>query len=225
MERVVQTTMAVAKAIPTTVTPTNTPTAAATPSGTPTPTDTPTATPTATPRFVPTEYKAGDYFEAIWRELDPDKTRLGYPKDREIRSDFAVQEFEKGVMYWWDNPAGPDYIWVLAASTQALSGGTYWERYEDTWQKKANGDRYSCDAARSGGPIDGFGKVWCDHRSEWPTDLGGSKPQKGSSGDSRYYGRVQFFQGGVMLYNGLDKEGYVLFDQKDQKDQKKWQPY
>jgi hypothetical protein len=218
----------VAKASPTTVTPTDTPgdtptgttTATAIPTGTPTPTDTPTVTPTATPRFAPTEYKAGDYFEDIWRKLDPDKIRLGYPKDREIRSDFAVQKFEKGVMYWWDNPDGPDYIWVLVASTQVLLDGTYWERYDDTW--KGGGDKYSCDAARPDGPIEGFGKVWCDHRSEWPTDLGPGKPQRGSSGNSAFYGRVQFFQGGVMLYNRLDAEVYVLFDQIDQIHQKEW---
>jgi hypothetical protein len=233
-----QTAMGVVQAIPTTVTPTNTPTdtptgtatatatptgtptptdtptATAIPSGTPTPTNTPTATPTATPRFPPTQYKVGDYFEDIWQEeLGAGESDLGYPEDREISSNIVVQNFEKGIMYWWENPNGPNYIWVLPASTPVRRGGTHWYGYDDNWKEVKGLDDFSCEAARDGGgPIRGFGKVWCDHRSEWQTDLGSGEPEQGSSD-----GRVQFFQGGVMLYNPLDAEVYVLFDQEEWK--------
>jgi hypothetical protein len=230
-----QTAMGVVQAIPTTVTPTNTPTdtptgtatatatptgtptptdtptATAIPSGTPTPTNTPTATPTATPRFPPTQYKVGDYFEDIWR-LDPDESRLGYPTGSEIRSNITVQNFEKGVMYWWDNPVGQDYIWVLFAFTPDGLDGTHWERYIDNW--KEGEDEYSCTHVDRNGrrPKRGFGRVWCEQ--ELWNDLGACKPEpeQGSSD-----GRVQFFQGGVMLYNPLDAEVYVLFDQEEWK--------
>jgi cell division septation protein DedD len=224
-----QTAMVVVKAIPTTVTPTDTPTAAATPSGTPTPTDTPTAaatpsgtptpadtptaTPTATPCSAPAEYKAGDYFECIRQELGADNIRLGDPKDEEIPRDFAVQKFENGVMYWWDNPEGSGYIWVLVESPPDSRGGTRWDRYEDGWKE---GDKdLTCDeAVKRGGPIRGFGKVWCEQKL-W-NDLGAYKsPEQGSKRDPERYVRIQFFQGGVMLYNRLDEEVYVLFNQKE----------
>jgi hypothetical protein len=210
-----------------TPTPTDTPTTAATPSGTPTPTDTPTATLTATPCLAPTEYKTGDYFECIRQELGVDEIRLGDPKREEDPRDFSVQKFEDGVMYWWDNPEDPDYIWVLVGSPPDSRGGTRWDSYEDDW--KGGDPEYTCDEARvREGPKRGFGKVWCE-QNLLRNGLGACKPEQnsactqeqGSTGRSACFARVQFFQGGVMLHNPVDEEVYVLFGQKDQKEWRK----
>jgi hypothetical protein len=217
---------ATATAPPTgTATPTIAATATATPSGTPTPTNSPTATPTATPRFAPTEYKAGEYFDEIWRELGAGESDLGYPSDREISSNIVVQNFEKGVMYWWENPNGQNYIWVLPASTPVRRGGTRWNRYDDEWEDGKD-EVYTCPEARDGGgPIRGFGKVWCEQKL-WD-DLGACELEEGSSDRCKpeqgpRNGRVQVFQGGVILYNPIDDEVYVLFDQIDQKEWKRF---
>jgi hypothetical protein len=175
-----------------------------------TPTDIPTATPTATPQV-------GDYFERIWQGLGADKRRLGDPKNREIISAFVVQKFDKGIMYWLKNPQkpeGPHYIWVLVASTPYSLDGTRWAGYSDDWKP---GDEYTCDGAPEGErPKRGFDKIWCKQKLwNW---LGACKPaEQGSNGNLDLYGRLQLFQGGAMLYNPIDKEVYVLFNQLDWK--------
>jgi hypothetical protein len=190
------------------------PTATPLPSSTPTITPTPTATPTPGV-FEPTGIQPDGRFKDIWQELDGGDSRLGYPTGPEINDrNFARQYFEKGLMFWWDNPDGPGYIWVIDSPADDLRSGSAWNRYADTWQ---DGDEYACDEARSNGgkgPVRGFGKLWCE-RPELQNRLGNPLEGEGGSGGTPPYAHVQFYQGGVILYNSLNAEVYVLFDQGD----------
>lgn len=182
-----------------------------------TPAPTPTAAHTATPtpeaqNFSPTGLTPDGRFKDIWIELGSGDSRLGYPAGPEIKDrNYAKQFFEKGVMLWWDTPEGPNAIWVLDSPDSAFKRGGTSNRYDDTWD---GGDDYSCDAARSGGPVRGFGKVWCE-QPELQARLGlPSEPEAGSGG-SPPYAQVQFFQGGMMFYNPANKAVYVVYNQGD----------
>lgn len=195
---------------PATVTPAQTP-----PTPTPAP---PTFTPTATPTpgvYAPTGLEPEGRFAEIWEELGAGESRLGYPTQPAFTDrDFARQYFENGVMYWWDNPEEPDYIWVVDSPADDLRSGESSNRYPDEWD---GDDEVSCDAARANdgkGPFRGFGWLWCQ-RPELQTRLGNPVEPETGSGGAPPFGRVLIFQGGVMLYNPLNSEVYVLFDQGD----------
>jgi len=199
------------------------------PSSTPSPrpaTATPTPTliitlapPTSTPTpgvFIGTGLTPEGRFKEIWEGLGAGQSRLGYPTGPEISDrDFARQYFEKGLMVWWDNPDdGEDYIWVIDSPASDLKSGTTWNRYPDAWPGE---DDYACDAARANaekGPVRGFGQLWCD-RPELQTRLGNPREMEAGSGGTPPYAHVQFFQGGLMIYNPLNSELYVLYDQGD----------
>ncbi|MBN1217722.1 MAG: hypothetical protein JXM69_02245 [Anaerolineae bacterium] len=181
-----------------------------------TPTTTSTPTPTPTPgTFKPTGLEPDGRLKDIWQELGSGKSRLGYPTGPEITDrNYARQYFEKGLMVWWENPAGPSYIWVIDSPADDGRSGATWNRYEDTWD---GGDEYSCDQAHSNrekGPVRGFGKVWCE-RPELQFRLGNPREQEVGSGGNPPYAHVQFFQGGVMIVNPLNNDVFVLFDQGD----------
>jgi hypothetical protein len=202
--------------VDTTPLPTATPLPSSTPTMATSPTITPTPTATPTPGvFEPTGIQPDGRFKDIWQEVDGGDSRLGYPTGPEINDrNFARQHFEKGLMFWWDNPDSPGYIWVIDSPADDLRSGSAWNRYADTWQ---GGDEYACDQARSNGgkgPVRGFGKLWCE-RPELQTRLGNPLEGEGGSAGMPPYAHVQFFQGGVMLYNPLSAEVYVLFDQGD----------
>jgi hypothetical protein len=196
------------------------PAATATPAP-PTPTPTPalpTATPTNTPTpgaYASTGLDPEGRFKDIWEELGGGDSRLGYPTGPEINDrNFAKQYFENGLMYWWDNPDDPDQIWVIDSPAPDLRSGARSNRYPDEWD---GDDEVSCEAAAANaekGPLRGFGWLWCQ-RPELQSRLGNPvEPEAGSSGNPPF-GRVLFFQGGVMLHNPLNAEVYVLFDQGD----------
>jgi hypothetical protein len=199
-----------------TASPTTLPASSATLTVTPIPTITPTPTSTPTPgTFTATGLQPEGRFKDIWHEVGGGDSRLGYPTGPEISDrNFAKQYFEKGLMYWWDNPDGPAYIWVIDSPATDLKSGTTWNRYPDTWQ---GGDEYSCDEARANGgsgPVRGFGQLWCE-RPELQTRLGNPREREAGSGGNPPYGHVQFYQGGVMLHNPLNAEVFVLFAQGD----------
>ena len=154
-------------------------------------------------------------FNDIWLELGAGDSRLGYPTGPEISDrNFAKQFFERGMMYWWDNPDDPDFMWVIDAPEPDLKSGATSNRYPDEW---AGDDEYSCDQARSNaekGPLRGFGWLWCQH-PELQSRLGNPVESEAGSGGNPPFGRVQFFQGGVMLYIPKNAQVYVLFDQGD----------
>jgi hypothetical protein len=187
----------------------------------PTPTPTPvlpTSTPTRTPtpgRYSATGFEPEGRFKDIWEALEAGDSRLGYPTQPEINDrNFAKQYFENGLMYWWDNPDGADYIWVIDSPAADLRSGSRSNRYPDEWD---GDDDVSCDAAAANaekGPVRGFGWLWCQ-RPELQTRLGNPVESEAGSGGTPPFGRVLTFQGGVMLHNPLNAEVYVLFDQGD----------
>lgn len=189
--------------------------ATATPSSTPIVTLPP---PTSTPTpgvFTSTGLTPEGRFKEIWEELGAGKSRLGYPTGPEISDrDYARQYFERGLMVWWDNPDGEAYIWAIDSPAADLKSGTTWNRYPDAWPGE---DDYACDAARANaekGPVRGFGQLWCD-RPELQARLGNPREAEAGSGGSPPYAHVQFFQAGLMFYNPLNSEVYVLYDQGD----------
>lgn len=198
------------------------PTPSATPTElptTPTPT-TPLPTPSVTPTpgdFAPTGLEPEGRFAEIWEVVGAGESRLGYPVGPvQTDRDFARQYFEKGMMFWWDNPDESDYIWVIDSPESDLNSGVTWNRYVDQWESDED-DMFSCDQARSNGPkgpVRGFGKLWCD-RPDLQTRLGNPQDGEGGSGGSPPFAHVQFYQGGLMLYNPLNNEVFVLFDQGD----------
>ncbi len=194
---------------------TPTPTALNAPSATPLPSPSPTITLTPTPppqTFEPTGLLPDGRFKDIWLELGSSNSRLGYPISPEITGrNYAKQFFEKGLMFWWDSPDDPDIILVLDSPSPDFSRGDTSNRYVDTW---AGGEEFACNEARNGGPVRGFGKVWCQH-PELQTRLGlPSEPESGSGGRAPY-AHVQLFQGGSMIYNPANNQVYVVFAQGD----------
>ncbi len=181
-----------------------------TPTNTPLP---PTVTPTPG-HFEPTGREPDGRFKDIWQEIGGGESRLGHPTSPEYTDqDFARQYFENGMMFWWDNPEKPDYIWVIDAPDPDLMSGTSWNRYEDEWN---GADEYPCPAAGENkwGPMRGFGQLWCD-RPEIRERVGDPREGESGSAGSPPYAHVQFFQGGAMLYNPFNSEVYVLLAQGD----------
>jgi len=190
------------------------PTREATPTPTPAPTLTSTFTPTPRPRpspFKPTGIETHDTFKPIWEQPEV-KDYLGYPTqpagdDRR----YARQYFERGYLYWWEQPDDGGLIWAVVIPQPVARQGSHWMGpYEDTWD---GSDPYSCGAAKSNpdGPIRGFGKLWCDH-PEIAEAIGAARGSEHGTGETTSYGVIQPFQGGMMLYSPLDREVWVLFD-------------
>ena len=145
--------------------------------------------------------------------LGAGNSRIGYPVNEEIVDrNYARQPFEQGLMVWWDNPETPDYIWVIDSPNAEMTGGKRSNLYPDTWQ--SGQPEFSCQAALNGGPVRGFGKVWCDH-PELQLRLGKPSEAERGSGGSPPYANAQFFQGGAMLYIPHTAEVFVLFEQGD----------
>lgn len=184
------------------------------------PTATPTAIPTQepTPRpipqgtFAPTNFRPEGRFNSIWESLGGEASSLGYPTGPQINNrDFAKQYFSGGIMYWWDNPGGDNLVWVIAVTDGSFQKGDQWHQFADSW---SGGGDHSCDATRENGkrgPVRGFGKIWCEHSSV-SSQLGNPVEEERGSGGTPPYSIVQFFQGGIMLYNPLNSEMYVLFN-------------
>jgi hypothetical protein len=181
-----------------------------TPAGTPTPEPTPMPLPTSD--FEPTGLEPEGRFNDIWLEVNGGKGPLGYPTGPQIEErDFAKQYFDGGLMFWWDNPDGDNHIWVIDRLGDNFQAGNDWTRFADQWQ--GNGE-YSCQAARRNGargPLRGFGKVWCDN-PDIAASLGNPVEAERGSGGNAPFAIVQFFQGGVMIYNPLNAEVLALFD-------------
>jgi hypothetical protein len=182
----------------------------------PTFTSPPGTEPTPVPLiFSPTGFEPEGRFREVWLALGDGESRLGHPVAPEIVDrDFAQQYFERGLLYWWDNPAGADFIWVIDDPEAAFKSGGNWSRYVDTWD---GGDDYSCEQARENGdkgPIRGFGKLWCEQGGV-SARLGDPVELELGSGGNAPLSVVQFYQGGVMLYNPMRSEVFVLFNGGD----------
>jgi hypothetical protein len=171
------------------------------------------ATPTPTtvpPSFEPTGVETHSIFHPIWEQPGV-KGYLGYPTEEASDArHYARQYFERGYLYWWDQPNDRGLIWAVDIPQPAANQGFHWAGpYEDTWN---DGDKtHSCDEANPNGPVRGFGKLWCDH-PEIAEAIGMPAESERGTGNTTNYGVVQFFQGGVMLYSPIDREVWVLFE-------------
>jgi hypothetical protein len=183
---------------------------AACPGGCGTQCATPTPRPTP-PFFEPTGVETHDIFKPIWEHQEV-KDYLGYPIEtaRDGRH-YARQYFERGYLYWWDQPDARGLIWVIEISQPGARQGFGWSGpHEDLCD---GGEPYSCDTARGNpdGPIRGFGKLWCDN-PEIAEAIGAARGSEQGTGNTSSYGAVQFFQAGVMLHSPLDRQVWVLLN-------------
>lgn len=184
-------------------------------------TDTPAAqepepAPLITPTpFPPTNITPLPRFETVWQNLGGTNSRLGSPAIEGNNSqNYAAQNFDRGVMIWWQNPNGDDIIWVLEADSNERLQGSTWGQYADTWPGEAD---YSCAAAEANGelgPVRGFGYLWCNNPA-LQTRLGAAVDLERGSGGNAPFLEVQFFQGGLMLYLPQRNQVYVMFNQGD----------
>ncbi|MEM7030672.1 MAG: hypothetical protein AAF629_13990, partial [Chloroflexota bacterium] len=194
-------------------TPTSTPTASVAPTASPTPSPTlePEPAPIVAATFPPTNFRPEGRFKTIWESIGGGTSIIGYPTGPQIDNrDFAKQYFVGGVMYWWNNPAGDNLVWVISVTDGSFQKGVQWHQFTDTWQ--GDGD-HSCEETRKNGnrgPIRGFGKVWCEQQVV-SSQLGDPVEEERGSGGNPPFSVVQFYQGGVMLYNPLNSEIFVLF--------------
>ena len=110
-------------------------------------------------------------------------------------------------MFWQDNP-DDDVILVLLYGADADHGS--WRRFVDAWRE---GDLEQAGYAPPPGllePVRGFGRVWRDELEGGPdgsVDLGWAiVPEQG------FAGTWQPFERGLMLWNPVDAQLYVLLD-------------
>ena len=197
--------------IPTATEPSPNPTETATVE--PTPIPLPSATPTL-PIFQDTGLRPEGRFLRIWEELGAAKSRLGFPLNPVIEErNYAYQNFGGGMLFWWDNPDDPDFIWAINMG-DVYEQGQGWVQYEDNW---AGDSEFSCEQARNNGefgPRRGFGLVWCQNAALQQQFGPPTRAEFGSSGNPPF-SRVQFFQGGTMVLNPATGQVVVLFNQGD----------
>lgn len=136
---------------PPTATPTETATATTVPTALPTSTPSPTKTspPTATP--TPACPEVTGPFAEVWRA---EQSRLGCATNPAHSSWLAVENFEKGLMFWREDS---DRIFAVYQS------GT-WQGFANTWR---DGDpTYTCGTETTPPtPLRGFGKAWCSNNT------------------------------------------------------------
>jgi hypothetical protein len=123
-----------------------------------------------------------------------------------IKAKFTLQQFEKGLMYWFEDPHSAKNIWVLYEPASDLMSGSRWQRCVDDRPK--GGPEPSCTDARDNdpdNPVRGFGWLWCEDQGvrklvDQPRGL------EFGSGDDPPFALGQFFQGGVMFFRPRREE-------------------
>ena len=161
------------------------------------------------PRFGHWLYGAGqevilsDEIQAILDQLTPaERERLGTlrePCTPEVTAKFTLQQFERGLMWWFEHTESLENIWVLYEAETDFMRGARWHRYVDDWPKE---DDYSCDEARANGPkgpVRGFGWLWCKNAT-LRQRVGAPVDREAGSGDVPPYSRGVFFEGGVIFF-------------------------
>lgn len=147
-------------------------------------------------------------FGHVWRAaFDGPGGSLGFAVEPARDTWSAWQPFERGLMFWQDNPDA-DAILVLFYGSDADHGA--WRRFLDTWREG--------DPERAGytsppdlwEPIRGFGRVWRDELDGGPDGsaaIGWAVvPEQG------FVGTWQPLEHGLMLWNPVDAQVYVLLD-------------
>jgi serine/threonine-protein kinase len=137
----------------------------------------------------------------IWHGSSSIRRKIGWAVDAERVTHAAQQDFEKGIMFWIDEPGRE------REPSHALFADGTWKTYQGTWQEGMA--EYSCpevappDPSRT--PRRGFGEIWCNQ-------MGGPNAAIGwALGKERgYYPPWIRFQRGMMLL-GEDGRVYVLY--------------
>ena len=133
---------------------------------------------------------------------------LGLRNNRYPRSNHAVQPFEGGVMFWWENPAAMlDPIYVLSYEIGDDTGND-WSQYKNTWTPDEPLIPDRCLEAREPtGPVMGFGRLWC-YNSAVQLQLGSPLEPEVSSNDAI----VEIYEGGVVFSIPAEHMTYVLYN-------------
>ncbi len=144
----------------------------------------------------------------VWRgSFDGPDGQLGFATQAERETWSAWQPFERGLLFWQDN-ADKDLILALFYGADNDHGS--WRRFDDDWRK---GDLEQAGHTPPPGllePVRGFGRVWRDQLDGGPQGsaaLGWAiVPEQG------FAGLWQPFERGLMLWNPVDAQLYVLLD-------------
>lgn len=196
---------------------TSTPRATATATPTPTPrnTATPTVTPTPSTTPTPTETPRPDCEERILSELSAAYDRVRFKEDLgcpfRVPSEnipAATQNFEKGLMIWFDRGSGDRPREFTGRHILAiLNEGPTFQKYLDTWE--AGRDPESPDVNAPEGfytPRRGFGKVWINDPILRENIGWAIEPEQNQRAS------VQDFVGGTMVYIRATRTVYAFGD-------------
>jgi hypothetical protein len=147
----------------------------------------------------------------VWRgSFDGPGGELGFATEAERETWSAWQLFERGLMFWQDNPQ--DDL-VLALFYGADNDHGTWQSFDDTWRE---GDLEQAGYAPPAGllePIRGFGRVWREELDGGPQ--GSAVMGWAVAPEQGFAGTWQLFERGLMLWNPVDAQLYVLLDSGD----------
>jgi hypothetical protein len=150
-------------------------------------------------------------FLELWEYLDGIEGPLGQRKHILYDRIYARQFFAGGYMFWWDNPDHQNYILVVENGGKANSGSD-WYQISDTWSEEKPIYPPNCPQAQEpNGPKYGFGEVWCNQLSvKQRKTLGLALEPEFGSGELFEKATLQFFEGGMMIYDPKDQKIWVL---------------
>jgi hypothetical protein len=147
----------------------------------------------------------------VWRgSFDGPGGVLGFATEPERETWSAWQPFERGLMFWQDNP---DDDLILALFYGADDDHGTWQRFDDPWRE---GDLEQAGYAPPAGllePIRGFGRVWREELDGGPD--GSAAMGWAVAPEQGFAGTWQPFERGLMLWNPVDAQLYVLLDSGD----------
>ncbi|MCB0209581.1 MAG: hypothetical protein KDJ52_09635 [Anaerolineae bacterium] len=63
---------------------------------------------------------------------------LGLRASRQPRTNYSHQQFENGVMLWWDNPDSAEAIIFVIPNGNTRNQGNDWSRYKNSWSAAAD---------------------------------------------------------------------------------------
>ena len=142
---------------------------------------------------------------AVYPEL-PDQ--LGMPVSKFTRSNHSQQDFDGGMMFWWENPAAEmDPIYVIDNTAEAAQGDD-WSQYKNTWtpDEPVYPD-YCPEAKEPVGPMMGFGRLWC-YNAAVKAQMGPALEAEAAGNDST----VEIFTEGVAFSIPAKNELWVLLN-------------
>ena len=152
-------------------------------------------------------------FDRIYNDLDGYDNQLGMPQNLIYPCEYATQEFQGGVMFWWDNPHSKlNEIYVIRRAPLD-NNGRGWSLHVDTW---TDGDPPTPPQElihkTSISPKYGFGHLWT--KNSGIRDMLGFpiKEEVTSAGGFLEKTTVQTFEGGLIFSVPREKTIWVLLD-------------